>query len=65
MKPKDDYKLVEYLHHYDLDQDIQITFKQNSYRVHGRLAVITMGVAELIDGLIKVLSLGFIISHLE
>ena len=62
---KDHYKLLEYVHHYNLDQDIQIRFKHCSYPIHGRLSIVTMGVAELLDGLIKVLSLGFIVSHFE
>jgi len=55
----------EYVPHYDLDQDIQIRLNHKSYPIHGRLSIITMGVAQILDGMIKILSLGFIISHFE
>ena len=59
-----DQTLIEYIGKQDLDISTTKCFK-TTFKVHGRLALILCGFAELIDGLVAILSFGFLQSQFK
>jgi len=57
--------LIEYIGKRDLDQDITVKCTKKPFKIHGRLSLILCGFAELTDGLVAVLSLGFLQSQFK
>ena len=63
--PKEKFPIIEYLDVHNLDSDITVRFKKKSFKMDGRVAMVVMGIASLLDGLVLILSLGFLQSHFE
>ena len=57
--------LIEYIGKYDVDKQITVKCTNNSLKINGRLSLIICGFAEIVDGLVAVLSLGFLQSQFK
>ena len=57
--------LIEYIGKHDLDKEITVKCSKKPFKINGRLSLILCGFAELIDGLVAILSLGFLQSQFK